>query len=396
MERSLLSNIPRLYLIKIAKWFMLYMPIIVLFYQENGLDLESVFLLQGIYSVAVVTIEIPSGYFADAWGRKNTLIIGSILGTIGFVIYALGSGFWPFLIAELILGVGQSFISGSDSALLYDSLLAEKKEKDYIKIEGRIISFGNFAESIAAVLGGLIAEISLRMPFIIQIAIAAIAIPAAISLKEPRSIFKEKPSIFHILSIVKDTLYTNKLLRSNVFFSAIIGSATLTFAWFVQPYLKILDFNVSEIGIIWALLNLTVAFATLYAYKIEKQLGKVKTLLLITIIVSATYLVSGMFNIIISVAVMFVFYFVRGIATPVLKDYINRLAASNVRATVLSVRNFIIRLFFALTGPFLGWYSDMFSLFSAMFLAGIIFLSITIVVVIQLIIIEKNTRLKSL
>ena len=367
---------------------MLYMPIIVLFFQENGLSLESVFLLQGIYSVAVVAIEIPSGYFADVWGRKNTLIIGSILGTIGFIIYSLSSGFWPFLIAELILGIGQSFISGSDSALLYDSLLAEKREKDYIKIEGRIISFGNFAESIAAVLGGLIAEVSLRMPFIAQIVVAAIAIPAAISLKEPPGEFKDKPSILHILSIVKDTLFTNKLLRSNVLFSAIIGSATLTFAWFVQPSLQILGFDVSEIGIIWALLNLTVAFATLYAYKIELLLGKTKTIILIASLISIAYLVTGSFNVIVSVVVMFVFYFVRGIATPVLKDYINRLAQSNVRATVLSVRNFIIRLFFALIGPFLGWYSDKFTLFKAMTLAGVIFFVISFITLLQLLLIE--------
>ena len=64
---------------------------------------------------------------------------------------------------------------------------------------------------------------------------------------------------------------------------------------------------------------------------------------------------------------------VRGVATPVLKDYINQITTSDVRATVLSVRSFIIRFLFAIIGPFLGWYSDKFSLQNALLLAGIVF-----------------------
>jgi len=276
MSKSVLSNIPKLYLIKTAKWFMLYMPIIVLFYQENGLTLKDVFLLQGIYSIAVVLLEIPSGYFADVWGRKNTIIIGSIFGTIGFITYSLTGGFWGFLVAELILGVGQSFISGSDSALLYDSLLIEKKEKEYIKVEGRVISIGNFAETIAAIGGGYLAEISLRAPFIAQIFITALAIPASILLIEPTIGTKRKAKFKEILKIVQYSLFDNKVLRSNILYSAVIGASTLTFAWFVQPYLLLIGFHPSQIGISWALLNLTVAISVLYAYRFEKYLVKTK------------------------------------------------------------------------------------------------------------------------
>ena len=73
------------------------------------------------------------------------------------------------------------------------------------------------------------------------------------------------------------------------------------------------------------------------------------------------------------------FYIVRGFATPVLKDYINRMTESDKRATVLSVRNFIIRLNFAIIGPFLGWYMDVYTLPQAMLLAGIIFLILSAV-----------------
>ena len=118
---------------------MMTMPIIVLFYQENGLGMTEVLTLQAVYSIAIVALEIPSGYAADVWGRKTTLIIGSILGVVGFSIYSFSFGFWGFFAAELTLGIGQSFISGSDSAMLYDSLKSNNRQSDYLKYEGRIV-----------------------------------------------------------------------------------------------------------------------------------------------------------------------------------------------------------------------------------------------------------------
>ena len=354
---------------------MLIMPIITLFYQENGLGMKDVLLLQGIYSVAIVALEIPSGYFADIWGRKNTLIIGSILGVIGFAVYSFTSGFWGFLVAELVLGIGQSFISGSDSALLYDSLLQEKKEKDYTKIEGRVLSIGNFAETIAAIAGGFLAEISLRTPFIVQTFVAMIAIPAAFSLVEPKRNIIRKDRWRSILNVLKNTLFGNKELQRLIFLTAFIGTGTLTMAWFIQPYLKeIQGLSLSQIGITLSILNLIVGLTTLIAYKFEEQLGRTLTLLFIVIGIISTYFLMGTITHWSIFIVIGFFYFTRGIATPVLKDYINRCTTSDIRATVLSIRNFAIRVVFAIAGPFFGWYSDKFSLQAALIISGIVLL----------------------
>src|SRR6056297_1473047 len=219
MVQSVKSNIIKLYLIKIAKWFMLFMPIIVLFYQDNGLAMQDIFTLKAVYSIAIVILEIPSGYLADVLGRKKTLIIGTILGFLGFVVYDFSFSFWGFLMAELVLGLGQSLISGADSALLYDSLKAMGNEKKYLKYEGRMVSVGNFAEATAGILGGLLAEISLRTPFYAQTGVAFIGIPAAIMLVEPLRHKKiSKMSFRDILSIVEYALIRNKRLKWNIIF----------------------------------------------------------------------------------------------------------------------------------------------------------------------------------
>jgi MFS family permease len=374
MQHKLNSNIFKLYIIKIAKWFMLFMPIVVLFYEDNGLEMRHVFLLQAIYSVSIVVLEIPSGYFADALGRKYTLVIGTIMGFLGFLTYSFSYGFAGFLIAEIVLGIGQSLISGADSAMLYDTLQESGKKDQYIKFEGRMVSIGNFAEAVAGVLGGLLAGISLRYPYYAQTLVAFIGIPAAILLIEPqkqREVIKLKFN--DILKIVKYALHDHEELKWNIIFSSVIGASTLTMAWFVQPYFEMVALPVALFGIFWTMLNLTVGVSAIFAHKIEYKLKQTKTMLWITILIPAGYIAVSRIHALWGIGVLFIFYFVRGVATPVLKDYINKLCDSNIRATVLSVRNFVIRIFFAIIGPFVGWYTDTFSLQAALLLSGIIF-----------------------
>jgi MFS family permease len=388
MQHSLNSNILKLYIIKIAKWFMLFMPIVVLFYEDNGLAMRHVFLLQAIYSVTIVILEIPSGYFADALGRKSTLVIGTIMGFFGFLTYSFSYGFAGFLVAEIILGIGQSLISGADSAMLYDTLQESGKKEQYIKFEGRMVSIGNFAEAIAGVLGGLLAGVSLRYPYYAQTLVSFIGVPAAILLIEPkkqREVIKLK--INDILKIVKYALYDHKELKWNIIFSSVIGAATLTMAWFVQPYFEMIALPVTLFGIFWTMLNLIVGVSAIFAHKIEFKLKQTKTLLWITILIPAGYIAISRIQALWGIGILFIFYFVRGVATPVLKDYINKLCDSNIRATVLSVRNFVIRIFFAIIGPFVGWYTDTFSLQAALLLSGIIFF---IVAALTLVIYLKN------
>jgi len=379
MQPGINSNILKLYLIKIAKWFMLFMPIVVLFYKDNGLEMQQVFILQAIYSVAIVALEIPSGYVADVLGRKVTLLIGSVLGFAGFLCYSFSYGFTGFLIAEIILGFGQSLISGADSALLYDTLLVMDKKGQYIKQEGRMVSVGNFSEAFAGILGGLLAAINLRYPYYAQTIIAFMAIPASFTLIEPERHKKIEALKWNdILKVVKYSLHDHKELKWNIIFSSVIGASTLTMAWFVQPYFELVALPVTLFGVFWTILNLTVGVSALFAHKAEAKLKQLKTMIGITILIPAGYITVSRIDALWGIGILFLFYIVRGIATPVLKDYINQLCDSNIRATVLSVRNFVIRIFFAIIGPFVGWYTDHFSLQAALLVSGSIFFILSV------------------
>ena len=122
MEQRINRNIPLLFLIKVCQWFMLYMPVVKLFYVENNLKDFDLFFLHAIYSAVIFLTEIPSGYIADVWGRKKSMQLGLFMGLLGFGAHApsvLGAllvyrGFYyllPLIISAILMALYE-FIPG--------------------------------------------------------------------------------------------------------------------------------------------------------------------------------------------------------------------------------------------------------------------------------------------
>ena len=354
---------------------MLYMPIIGLFYADNGLTNTEIFLIQAAYSFSSALFAIPSGYFADVIGRKKTLVLGTILASSGFLLYATIHNFWAFFIAEAVMGVGNSCISGTDSAMLYDSLQQSQNQEKYLKYEGRVTSLGCLAETTAALLGGSIATIfTYNEVFWNQAIIAGIAVPAALMLIEPSRGKLLHKSFHQVFDIGFYALFKHKGLSRTTLMSSVTGIATLTMAWTIQTYFIEQDFSELQTTIIWVLLNLTVAMSSMFSDWLEKRFGMKPMILMMVIFLPLGYYAFSVPSVFIALFCAFIFYYVRGYATPILKKLIQNYCDSDIRATVLSVRDLLIRLGFAIVGPFVGFMSDTYSFSYAMFVAGTLFL----------------------
>ena len=364
-------NIIKMYFLKGVLWFMLSMPIIVLFFQEHGLSLTEIMTLQAIYSFTVALFEIPSGYLADFFGRRTSIILSSIFSFLGYLFFCFYSGFYFFLIAQVLLGIAGSLISGSDSALIYDTLIQIDKKNAYTKIEGKNYAIGNFSEAIAGIFGGFLAVTSLYLPVYIQTVVLFLSIPIAFTLVEPK--FKKGNRIdrsFKFISdVVKYALVDSAKLKWLIIFSSAMGLATLSIAWFAQPFFTIINLPLAYFGVIWALLNFSTGI-TSYNSHLFFLSKNYKFLMYISILMCFSYFALGLNMSYFGLIFIFSIYLLRGVMTPFLRNEINVNTTSDKRATVLSIRSFIIRISFAIFAPILGYIAENYSLsFSFYFLS---------------------------
>jgi hypothetical protein len=209
----------------------------------------------------------------------------------------------------------------------------------------------------------------------IQTVLTAFGFIAALFLVEPKlHISRVVVSFQSIMNIVKETLWKKSQLNRYIFFSSIIGFASLSMAWFAQIFLYDAGVEKANFGIVWTALNLMVMLGSFSAYKTDKLFGPRYVLIFLLVFLAGGYLLAAQTISFWGIGFLLIFYFVRGTAHPIMKDRINRLTKSNIRATVLSVRSLIIRILFALLGPVLGLLTDRISLSFALMLCGVIIL----------------------
>ena len=118
-----------------------HLPVVVLFWQDLGLTMLEIMLLQSIFSIAMVLLEFPSGLFADMFGRKLTLTLAALSNLIGIVLYCFAEGFYSLLAAELFIAGFIAMQSGADSAFLFDWLKSDNREDEFPRIFGNLIFY---------------------------------------------------------------------------------------------------------------------------------------------------------------------------------------------------------------------------------------------------------------
>lgn len=373
-RKRLKANITKMYWYAVLNnTITIAIPTIVLFWQDNGLSMTEIMILQSIFSVILVALEVPSGYFADVFGRKTAFVIASMTVPMGALIYTFGGGFLQFLAAETMMAIGFSLNSGANSAFVYDSLKGLKKEKEYQVKWGNIMFYLMASMAVFNVIGGFIATFNFRYTFIAATILALPGIPLTLSMYEPKRTkpIYEKGYIHGLFKAIHDYVGKVPHIRWIIIFSAIVFTCMLSSVWFYQPYFKMTGIPIEYFGIIFAAYNIISAVTSKYTHKIQKKIGFKNILLLLLFFTAAGNILLGV--VVTSFSFLFVAFpqVVRAIHNVSISDYINSHSPSSVRATILSVESLISRLAYALVLPFIGWYTDTYSITQALTIIGV-------------------------
>ncbi len=75
-----------------------------------------------VFFCTLFVAEIPTGAYADTFGRKASYVLASLLWSLGLIVYGTSSSFAGFALAECLLAIGSTCVSGAFEAWLIDSL----------------------------------------------------------------------------------------------------------------------------------------------------------------------------------------------------------------------------------------------------------------------------------
>ncbi|MFX0123012.1 MAG: MFS transporter [Candidatus Hodarchaeota archaeon] len=324
----------------------LIVPVIVLVWLKAGLAFREMLLLQGLFVLPILILEVPSGSIADFWSRKGCACVFHCLFGVAMFFYAIGDNFYVFALAEILGGIAVAFQTGSETALIYDSLLSlddTEINNKFGNIVSKRMTIMFLGGALGALAGGFIGTIStVQMPIIIatigHLAFASLIYwgytePPRLKAKTPQAaIMKALGSLKHQTELKIILIFS----LTGVVFSRIAF-------WAVQ-HILVEKFLVTSLimGFVLAGFNLCAAISSA---SIRSRLDKLASqwVFLVIILVEGTYFLAliqipHLFGIVI---MSLMAQITRGIRTPIIQALLQHHLRSDERATFVSLMSFV-------------------------------------------------------
>ncbi|MDA0748573.1 MAG: MFS transporter [bacterium] len=379
-NHALNANVWKFYLFKTI-WGLgagLAVPIFVLFFLSKDLTLARFMVLMSVLNISIFLFEVPAGIVADRFSRKWSVVLGyvfiglSILGWLVFDSYPL------LILAFTVWGLGESLMSGADSALLYDSLKAVGRENDFQKTMGNAISLMMAAlVAGAAACGPIVARLGLPGPLWVGLAILSLNVLLGMFFCEP-PLLREPDASDHTGLRAHLSGYTTHLKSSIHFLGnnrelialALINIVVLRLCHladrpFAQPYLKTFSYTPEQISYCYTFFYLITALFSKYSHRVSRILRSSEraSLALIGVLGIASLILMANAPLgAIAVSSFAGIYLMRGLFTPLIDASLNRRIPSDKRASLLSIAKMGNNFLGIFLGPLFGYLADIRSL----------------------------------
>lgn len=320
--------------------------------QVIGLSPLQLVLVGTAMEVTIFLCEIPTGVLADVYSRRLSVIIGTILMGLAYLLMGAVPAFAAAIASQLLWGLGYTFTSGAYEAWMVDEIGQARAGEGFM----RGSQVGRIAGLLGIVGSTLLATINLALPIlaggILHLASAALLIaimPENGFAPTPR---EERSTWGRWFATFRDGL---RLVRARPVLWSILGIGFF-FGFFSEAWDRLWQAHLIEnIGlpalfppVVWIGI-LAGVDAVLGAGLVEVVRRRIDTnrarqltraILMLTsvmIVAEIGFALAGDF--IIAIVLLFAFTLARGLIDPLLSTWVNHHVDSNVRATVLSIQS---------------------------------------------------------
>ena len=300
-------------------------------------------ILLGITPYAVSSfLEIPTGSWADRFGRLIVYRSGTLIYTVSLASYILFESFTILLIFQLLGALGYAMQSGTLQALIHDSLPTNNKKEIYDHVQSRkmIVFFGS--RTITVFVGGLLFAIDPKLPFIVATVSSLVGLIVSlffteIRLQKPRS----KNNITHIAQTIRK-MWSLVNIRVFVFLLFLMQFTMESVFVFLQPAFISEGISSKEIGIVYALISVTSALGAAYSTRIIRKYGNFGSLTLMICLSTASILLLSIIGDGLGIyAALLPISFGFGLLVVTTSGYIQKYISSSHQSTALSTSSMI-------------------------------------------------------
>lgn len=293
MKNKILNN-PLLSLnISILCRSQLLLPVLFLFYQQNGLTAGDFFLFEGISSFISLLLIIPSGYIADFFSKKYVLLLSFLLLLIKSFLWIFFHGYYIILLGTILNNVSKSLYFATADSYIYEYLSYNKREKEMLNKYGKMNFYFSLGIAITSIFSSICYSyfgslVLLIIDFLLSsIATFLIFLMPNLPVAHKKNKKSLKYRIIEMYVIVKNVL-KNKKINKLFFLCGIFGTTTLISSNSFQPIMKISLVPVSLFGIVFFVNYLLRSLSGIFVNKFQKlfSLQKASYVVFLTFILS--------------------------------------------------------------------------------------------------------------
>ncbi len=360
------SNIPRYFVYTALKGFGfgLFVAIWVIYLQQQrGLSLSQAALIDVTFFVAAALAEVPTGIVADTLGRKTSLLIGTALMSASTIVWVIAPTLSLIMLAYICLGIGNTFLSGADDALFYESVQLTGRGANYTRLVGYGSATMTGALGLGSVASGLFASLALPLPFFIAALSLLMMFGIALTFQESSTNGKAKGqtrlSYKEVLRQSFVLMKARPTVRYPMIYLALVPVVALMLeTLFVQPQALRWGVPIAGIGIVIMGLQMTNIAGASWSDWLGKRLGQRLLLYATPLLIIISLILLATLQIFPALFFIILISFLTAAQHPVVLSSIQAGVSDDARATLLSMQSLMGTGVAAIAQPTLSLIAD--------------------------------------
>jgi len=384
-------------------------PFILLFFRDAGLSFLEIGFLFSIRDLATNLLEVPTGVYADAFGRRRSMVMAFVAYILSFIIFYLFSGFALYAVGMVLFAFGEAFRTGTHKALILEYL--RLNDMQHLKVEYYGHTRG--ASQLGSALNSLIAAalvfysgdyryvfIASILPYVVDLINLATYPPELdgelVELRRGTVGEQLRGTLQTFFGVFRDASAMRAILNSSGF-DAFYKATKEYLQPILQAFALSLPILVSVdgtkrsaaiIGIIYFGIYLLTSYASRNSARLGNQFSSVAQGINLTFLIGAAFLgVAGLsaqlqWNVV-AILVFLGLYVLHNLRRPMNVAFISDQISNKVMAAGLSAESQFTTIFLAIISPILGALADWLGVGAALACLGVAMLVMGLLVQVQ-------------